>query len=63
MASQSFPLAAYAFDGLAFVPSSGGAADGSPSEQKTQINAFNHYGLFCVRGSDADILRRRIPLP
>ena len=45
MASQSFPLGAYALDGLAFVPSSGGAAD-LPSEQKTQANALNTRGSF-----------------
>jgi hypothetical protein len=33
--SQTSPLATYVVDGLAFVPSSGGAADCSPSEQKT----------------------------
>jgi hypothetical protein len=34
--TQSSSLATYVIDGLAFVPSSGGAADCSPSEQKTQ---------------------------
>ena len=34
--AQSSPLATYVVDGLAFVPSSGGAADCSPSEQTTQ---------------------------
>jgi hypothetical protein len=34
--TQSSPLATYVIDGWAFVPSSGGAADCSPSEQKTQ---------------------------
>ncbi|MDT7812404.1 MAG: hypothetical protein QOJ42_2320 [Acidobacteriaceae bacterium] len=33
--SQSAPLATYIVDGLAFVPSSGGTADCTPSEQKT----------------------------
>jgi hypothetical protein len=34
--SQSSLQANYVLDGLAFVPSSGGAADCAPSEQKTQ---------------------------
>jgi hypothetical protein len=34
--TQSSPLATYVIDGLASVPSSGGTADCSPSEQKTQ---------------------------
>ena len=38
--TQSSPLATYVIDGFASVPSSGGAADCSPSEQKTQPYAL-----------------------
>jgi hypothetical protein len=38
--TQSAPLATYVVDGLAFVPSSGGAMDCTPSEQKTQAYAL-----------------------
>jgi hypothetical protein len=38
--AQSAPLATYVVDGLAFVPSSGGVADCTPSEQKTQAYAL-----------------------
>lgn len=46
--SQSSPLAAYVLDGLAFVQSSGGAADCMPSEQKTQTYALTAAGSFVV---------------
>ena len=46
--SQSSPLAAYVLDGLAFVPSSGGTADCSPSEQKTQAYVLTTTGSFAV---------------
>jgi Carboxypeptidase regulatory-like domain len=43
--TQNSPLATYVVDGLAVVPSSGGVADCSPSEQKSQpyalSNSFN----------------------
>jgi hypothetical protein len=42
--SQTSPLASYVVDGLAFVPSSGGAADCSPSEQKTVPYALSVGG-------------------
>jgi hypothetical protein len=42
--SQTSPLATYVVDGLAFVPSSGGAADCSPSEQKTTSYALSVGG-------------------
>jgi hypothetical protein len=42
--SQTSPLATYVLDGLAFVPSSGGTADCSPSEQKTAPYALSVGG-------------------
>jgi hypothetical protein len=42
--SQTSPLATYVVDGLAFVPSAGGAADCSPSEQKTAPYALSMGG-------------------
>ncbi len=42
--TQASPLASYVMDGLAFVPSSGGTADCSPSEEKTQTAAFTAGG-------------------
>jgi hypothetical protein len=42
--TQSAPLATYTVDGLAFVPSSGGTADCSPSEQKTSPYAVSAGG-------------------
>jgi hypothetical protein len=42
----SAPLATYVVDGLAFVPSSGGAANCTPPEQKTQAYALaNNFSL------------------
>lgn len=41
---QASPLAAYVMDGLAFVPSSGGTPDCSPTEEKSPINAFTAGG-------------------
>jgi hypothetical protein len=38
--TQSAPMATYVVDGLAFVPSSGGVMDCTPSEQKTQSYAL-----------------------
>ena len=46
--SQSSPLAAYVLDGLAFVPSSGGTADCTPSEQKTPAYVLTTGGTFVV---------------
>jgi hypothetical protein len=42
--SQTSPLATYVVDGSAFVPSAGGAADCSPSEQKTAPYALSMGG-------------------
>jgi hypothetical protein len=42
--AQSAPLATYIVDGLAFVPSSGGTADCTPSEQKTTPYAVSAGG-------------------
>ncbi len=42
----SAPLATYVIDGLAFVPSSGGTANCTPTEQKTQAYALaNNFSL------------------
>jgi hypothetical protein len=46
--SQSAPLAAYVLDGTAFVQSSGGTADCTPSEQKTQTYALTQTGSFVI---------------
>jgi hypothetical protein len=46
--SQGSPLAAYVLDGLAFVPSSGGTADCTPAEQKTQAYVLTPTGSFNV---------------
>lgn len=46
--TQTNPLASYVFDGVAFVPSSGGTADCSPFEQKTQANTLTPTGSFNV---------------
>ena len=45
---QSSPLATYVLDGLTFVPSSGGTADCTPSEQKTQTYVLTSTGSFNV---------------
>jgi hypothetical protein len=42
----SAPLATYVVDGWAYVPSSGGATDCTPPEQKTQAYALsNNFSL------------------
>src|SRR5260370_41709169 len=46
--SHSYPLAAYVLDGLAFVPSSGGTADCTPSEQKTPAYVWTTGATFIV---------------
>jgi cytochrome c5 len=48
--TQSSLLAAYVVDGMAFVPSSGGAADCSPSEVKSSISTLTGAGPFSVTG-------------
>lgn len=46
--SQSSPLASYVLDGLAFVPSSGGTLDCTPSELKTPSYVLTTTGSFTV---------------
>ncbi|HEV2276455.1 MAG TPA: DUF4382 domain-containing protein [Acidobacteriaceae bacterium] len=46
--AQASPLASYMLDGLAFVPSSGGIADCSPSELKTQAYVLTSTGSFTI---------------
>lgn len=46
--TQSAPLATYILDGLAFVPSSGGAPDCTPPEQKTPPYALTLGGSFNI---------------
>jgi hypothetical protein len=46
--TQSSPLAGYSIDALAFVPSSGGTSDCSPSEEKSALNALAGAGPFTV---------------
>ncbi|MDR3727225.1 MAG: DUF4382 domain-containing protein [Terracidiphilus sp.] len=46
--AQSSLLASYVVDGMAFVPSSGGTADCSPSEMKSTVNVLAGTGPFSV---------------
>jgi Domain of unknown function (DUF4382) len=46
--AQSSPLASYAVDGLAFVPSSGGTADCTPAEMTTPTYTLTATGSFNV---------------
>lgn len=45
---QSAALASYVVDGMAFVPSSGGTADCSPSEVKSSVNTLTGAGPFSI---------------
>lgn len=50
--TQSAPLAAYSLDALAFVQSSGGTADCSPSELKSTAYALTGSGPYVVAASN-----------
>jgi hypothetical protein len=48
--AQSAPLASYAVDGIASVPSSGGMPDCSPAEMTSQANTLSGAGPYSVTG-------------